>query len=180
MAGNRQAASRYTKALFNMAWEQGQLDEVEVNMAGIAKTLEGSSELSQFLDNLLIPAPKRLETLEALFKDRVAKVTYEFILLLEEKKRMSLLPTCCLVFRDLYYDLKGVLRVTATSAHPMSEQQREGLVNRLEVKFSKSIELETQVDPSLIGGFKVQIGDQIFDSSVSTSLELLEQRLIHA
>lgn len=180
MAGNKQAATRYAKALFSLARETDQLEKVRDEMAQVGQALVQSEPLRAFIGNLLITGARREATLAALFEERLSKTCYEFILLLERKKRLRLLPDCCSVFRELYNELTGVLKVTATSAHPLLEAQLAEITRRLSDKFSKTIQLETKVDAGLIGGFKLQSGDQIFDYSIATQLEQLKQRLIHA
>jgi F-type H+-transporting ATPase subunit delta len=80
----------------------------------------------------------------------------------------------------LYDDELGILRATAVSAVPLDANQQKALAQRLSDRMDARVILTCSVDPDLIGGLRVLIGDQVFDSSIHTQLDTLKKRLIYA
>ena len=105
---------------------------------------------------------------------------YRFLLLLDEKGRLDELADVCEVFEQLYYERQGIVKVHVTSAVPLSPEQSTAVQDGLRTKFAKEIDLSVEEDPALIGGLRIQAGDQIFDSSIAAQLEMAKTKLMHA
>ncbi len=174
------AAKRYAKALFDLAGEQDHLEAIRTDVGDLTRLLEESPDFARFVSDPTIPADKRSEVLEALLKDRADPLTARFLAFLDSRDRLDQLPGICEVFTALYNEIKGILRVEITSAVPMTAEQVEQVKQRLHVKFGKQIESTESVDPTLLGGFKVRVGDTIHDYSIATQLQTLKQKLINA
>ena len=174
------AARRYGKALFAWAQEKGSLDAVKTDVDDIRSLLAESPEFAAFLENPLIPEDRRNSILSAILKDNVHADLYRYAEIMETKNRLDVFAEALEVFSELYDDAQGILRSTIVSASELSDSQLGALRDKFSAQYSKTIQAETQVDPSLLGGFQVIIGDEVFDNSVSTQLDTLKYKLINA
>ena len=171
---------RYAKVLFNMAKQSGQVENVRSDFAGLRDLMRQSPDLSAFLANYMIPSEQRMEVLKSLFESRVNALTYRFLMYLEEEKRMRMLEPTTGFFNELCDRERGIVKAKITTARPMAAEQLDALRKRLEAKFKKEIAAETATDPALLGGFTVQIGDVIYNSSTEHQLEVFKQKIITA
>ncbi len=172
------AARRYAKALFLLAVEQHKLDAVQTDLQSAAVLLEGSRELRAFLGNYLLAPAGRSQVLAELFErqGRAEPLLTRFVFLLEEKKRLALLPEIVSAFSEMYDRERGILRVRLTSAQPLAEDQVSRIVARLRQQHGKDIRPTLRVDAALLGGFVVQVGDQVRDLSLETQLQRLQRQ----
>lgn len=176
---NSKAARRYAKALFLQAAEENRLDAVQADLLSTATLLEASADLRRFLGNYLVPPARRVQALGEIFERQggAEPLLTRFLFLLEEKRRLALLPEIIGAFGEFFDQERGILRVKVTSARPMEAGQVDRIVARLKQTFGKDIRPAVSVDPRLLGGFIVQVGDLIRDLSVESQLERLQRRL---
>ena len=121
---------------------------------------------------------KRLgELLLDICGDKLSNEGRNFMLLLVESKRVEVLPEVSELFEQLKTQHEGVLEAKVASAFKMTDQQLKDLVVGLESKFKRKIEAKVNVNPELIGGVKVEIGDEVFDASVRGKLEAMSVAL---
>ena len=171
---------RYAKVLFNLARETGRTDGIRRDLIGLRDLMRQSPDLSAFLTNYLVPAERRLEALSSLFKGRLIDLTYRFLMVLEEQKRLKQLAPITDFFNELYDRERGILKARITSARPLTNEQLAALRRKLEGRFKKQVAVEPKVNPALLGGFTVQVGDVIYNSSTERQLQIFEQKLITA
>lgn len=177
---NSTAAKRYAKAVFSLARESDKLDQVREDLQALETLLEQSVELQQFLLNPLVTLERRAKILKALFGHKLDPLSVRFLLFLDDKGRIDELAGICGCFEAAYYELKGILKVKMRAAKaPESEQIRE-ILQRLGKRYDKEIELDVEIEPALLGGFQLQIGDMVHDSSIRTKLLTFQQQLINA
>jgi F-type H+-transporting ATPase subunit delta len=174
------AAKRYAKALFDLAVEQGEVDGVREDLAGLRELLAASPDLAGFLANYLLPPERRRETLQALFAGKAHPLLVRFLLFLEARKRMPVLADVFGAFDALYDERQGIARVTVASAQPLTPAQREEIGTRMKRRLGREIRLRETVDPSLLGGLQIKVGDLVHDYSVETQLQRLRARLLAA
>lgn len=174
------AARRYAKALFGLGRETDRLEVLHDDVVALQSLLRASEAFHAFAENPLIPRDRRRASLKALFENRLDTVTLTFLLFIDEKDRLGLLPGICEAFERLYDDWNGNLKVTVVSARPLKDDQLARLCERLRARLQKNIVPVTRVAPALLGGFRVHAGDQVFDASIATQLVRLKQKLIHA
>lgn len=111
------------------------------------------------------------------FDNEIVKHIENFLRLLAENNRLTLIPEICKQFEQMKKESEATIDVDATSAFELSEEQKEMLSKALSLKFGKNINLNTSVDPELIGGVLLRIGDQVIDASVKCSLESMRLSL---
>ena len=176
------ASKRYAKALFDLAREKGQLEVYWTELAKLQALLGRSPELRTFIRNDKIAPAKRVQILGELFERQgsMDPAVFRFILFPEEKGRLGLLPEIIERFRAFYDVDQGIQRASLVSALPLTDQQLEFIRTRMATRFNKKIELVTRVDARLVGGFRLQVNDMIYDSSVDTKLKELHRRLVTA
>ena len=175
----QRAASRYAKSLLDLAQERGTLEEVKQDMDLFAKTLAGSRDFRLLLRNPIVKHDKKLAILKAIFDGKLSDVTMRLLTLITEHNRESALEWVATEFHAQYNILRGMQEATVTSAVPLTPESREE-INQLVRRQTglQDVELTEKVDPNLIGGFVLRVGDRQVDDSVRTSLRKMRTTLI--
>ncbi|MEI6971664.1 MAG: ATP synthase F1 subunit delta [bacterium] len=171
------AARRYAEALYGLAKDRGCLATVLRDMESIGTGLDGSPELSAFLPDYTIRKPQRMGALEGLFKNGSHELSWRFLMFLESKKRMALLPCICVALAGLHDRNTGVVDVSLRSALPVEGGELELISGEIGRRISGVMRLATRTDHDLIGGFTFQVGDMVYDYSVRGALDALRKKL---
>ena len=175
MIGTR-AALRYAKATLNLAKDKGLEKEVNEDMKLIQSTIEENSELEVMLKSPVIKAKAKRAVLTEIFEKKVNGITMGLLNLLIENKRPALLLLVAKEYIVIYDFLKGVEVAQITSAVPLTVELEKAILKRVQESVGKEVTLNNIVDPSIIGGFVLRVGDKLYDSSISYRLEdLLSQ-----
>jgi F-type H+-transporting ATPase subunit delta len=169
-------ASRYAKSLIDLAQEKGVLEQVHADMQLFAKTVKESRDFKLFLTNPIISHGKKLAVLKSLFTGKVSELTLRFFLLITEKNREAHLENVALEFIRQYNEIKGIEKAQVTTAVALSPELRAQLNQKVALMTGKTIQLEEKVDPSIIGGFLLRVGDKQVDDTVRTSLRALKNK----
>jgi F-type H+-transporting ATPase subunit delta len=169
-------ASRYAKSLIELAQEKGVLEQVNEDMNMFAKTLDQSRDLQLLMRNPIVKSDKKLAIINALFKGKVNDMTLAFFKIVAQKGRESVLVFIAPEFTKQYNVYKGITTASVTTAVPLTEELRNELGQRLVAQTGQKVELEEKIDPSLIGGFLLRVGDQQIDSSVKYNLNKLRNK----
>ncbi|MDO7873360.1 ATP synthase F1 subunit delta [Hymenobacter sp. ASUV-10] len=175
---DQRVAARYAKSLLDLGREQGVLAEVKQDMDLLATTVAGSRDLRLLLRNPIVKHDKKQAILEAVFKGKVSDMTLRFFLIMTQKNRESVLEHVAPEFLIQYNLLQGIQKAEVTSAAPLTPELRarmEALVK--ERSGLEHVTLTEKVDPDLIGGFVLRVGDQQIDDSVRTGLRKLRTSL---
>jgi len=169
-------AYRYARSLMDLSLEKATLEAVHEDMALVANTCAGSRELQVLLNSPVVKADKKEKVLEQVFAGKVGSMTNSFIGILVRKGREALLPQVAGAFNELYKQNKGIVTAEVTSAAPLTDDARKRVQEMAATKNpGKSIQLSEKVDPSLIGGVTIRIGDEQYDGSVSRRLNDLRR-----
>lgn len=172
------AEKEYGTALYQLAREENQVEEIREGLATACQAMEELPIYVKLLQNPAMPKAQRLEYLDEAFREAVPVYVLNFLKILCEKSALGILSGCQKAFLELYYEERNILPVTATSAQPLSEAQRETLTERLEKATGKSILLTEQVDKALLGGMKVEYAGKELDGSVAGRMERLRRILL--
>jgi F-type H+-transporting ATPase subunit delta len=170
-------SSRYAKSLFDLSVEQNILENVQKDMKSFAETCAHSEELMNCLKSPVINGDKKQAVLNSLFAKSFTKLSMIFIETVIRKKREQYLLHIANEFLVLYRDYKNIQQARITSASPLSAKVQEQLKANLEKQTGKIMEIEYIVDPKLIGGIRIQVGDKLFDDSIATQLNNLKLHL---
>jgi F-type H+-transporting ATPase subunit delta len=174
---NPRLAGRYAKSLIDLALEKGQLEEVYHDMLFLQQAFLSSKELVVMIKSPVIKADKKDKVLDAITAGKTSVITSTFTKLLLRKGREFYLPEIITAFIDQYKEYKGIHTVKLTTAIPVSEELKKSIVEKIKAdKHLKDIELLTAVDESLIGGFVLEVGDELVDGSIAFDLKNIKKQ----
>jgi F-type H+-transporting ATPase subunit delta len=174
---NPRLAARYAKSLIDLAIEKGQLEAVHDDMLFLQQAIRGSRDLANLLKSPIINPDKKDKILDAITGGKVSQITTTFNKLLLSKGRESYLPEIVAAFIDQYKEHKGIQTVKLTTAVPVTEEVKKAIMDKISAdRHLKNIELVTAVDESLIGGFVLEIGDELVDGSIAFDLKNIKKQ----
>ena len=177
MARRDSGARRYAEAAFEIAMRDGTLEQWRSEL-DVAAGIAGDERALAVLANPAIPAERRATALSEMLGDRSSRPVQNLIQLLLRRGRIEELPRVAAEFRRLDDDRQGITHAIATSAAPLTPDEVRALTARLEQSTGGRISLDVKVDPSLLGGLVVRVGDRLIDGSVRGRLERLRHQLI--
>ena len=170
-------AGRYAKSLLDLAQEQGKLDTILADVQSF-KEATTNRDLLLMLKSPIINTDKKRSVVSAIFGDRLDKLTNAFIDIIMRKGREEYLPEICDEFVNQYRGLKSITSAKVTSAVALNDATLTKIKSKIMSEMAngaKEIELITKVDPSLIGGFVIEVGDRLYDASVAHKLGKLRK-----
>ena len=169
-------AQRYAKALFALGQQEGmaKLEQYGENLSALEGVLEDSPELVRLIHIPVISVAEKQKVLsQVLDKLDVDPMIENFCSLLAEKERLPLFEEIAEAFGKLLDEAWGVVRGKLLTAVSLSKEQQAGILARLEKQTSKQIALKFEVDPSILGGVVLQVGDNVLDASLRAQLAIL-------
>ena len=177
MLPNPRLAARYAKAILDLAIEKGQLETVYKDMVFIRVICRSNPDLVNLLKSPIIKSDKKRRILEAITAGRISPLTTAFDALLINKEREAYLPEIAAAFEEQYKKYKGIQTVKLTTAMPVSEDVRQAILNKVKTdRRMPEIDLQTEVREELIGGFVLEIGDELIDASIAYDLHKIKQQ----
>ena len=169
MAELATVARPYAAATFRSALEQSALAAVGDSLALVA-AIARDGQMHAVLLNPKIAAPQKKEIFAAAAGGRLHALVTSLVSMLVDNHRAALIGSVEEQFQALKHEHEKVLRAHITSAQPLTDQQRADIVSALETRYGKKIEAQLDVDPELLGGARVQVGDQVIHASVRDAL----------
>ncbi len=171
-------ASRYAKSVLDLAIEQNQLEKVNADMQLAETAMTQSRELVVFLKSPVINADKKENVIAQIFKGKVSDMTLAFFNIMIKKGREGYLPDVVKSFRTLYNAKRNITPVKITTATALDQSFIDDVLNKLKKEANlETIELVTEVNENLIGGFVVQYEDKMIDNSILRSIKALKKEL---
>lgn len=169
-------STRYAKSLIDIAVEKNELETVVADIKGFMEILE-NRDFYLLLKSPIVNTTKKLSIFKAIFDGKINNVTYSFFDIIIRKGREMYLPEICTEFIAQYKSLKNISSVMLTTASPLNESSIREIKQKLQSgsTIKGEVELTTKVNPELIGGFVVEIGDRLYDASVAHQLEKLKK-----
>jgi F-type H+-transporting ATPase subunit delta len=175
----RTSATRYAKALFEVAVQEADPAQIERDLAAVADALEHHEELRRVIGSPGTPHAVRLNIIKALAElARVQPPVAKLLALLAEGGRLELVPDLLHVYREKLLAHNNIVRASVTSATPLSPEQLQALSATLSGMTGKSVQVETAVDPAIIGGVIARVGSTVYDGSIRTRLAKMRQQLV--
>lgn len=168
-------ARRYAEAAFDVAQADGRIDEWLGQLRDAEETY-GRPIVRSYFEDPNIAREDKIETLPELFSG-LSDHVLNLLRVLTSKHRMHLLPSVAAEFEHLVRAARGVLEAEVTVARPVTDSEQQDILQRLQAFTGKSVQIQTAVDPSILGGVIVRIGDQVIDASVTGRLDRLRQEL---
>ncbi len=173
-------AAVYADAVLELAAERGEEDEVREELDALAGMVRSDRGFREFLSNPAIDSADRAESLERTLSGRTSGLVLDTLQVMNRKGRLGLLPALAVAYRASHDRLRHRVVVKVTSAVPLADAQRDELAAAIEAATRRTPSFEERVDPGLLGGLVVQIGDRKADNSVATRLKNLSKALLGA
>ena len=171
-------ARRYAQALFSIAEEKSAVEAYLAQWKEVVETVFGNEELKFAFIGRVTAAKRKKELANQLFQGKIDQTVLNFILLLLDKGREDQMENILACLQILADEKKGVRAVTLVSAVPLEQTQVSSLEQLLGKKIGKELRVTKKVEPALLGGFKVIVGDFHYDASVAGELTALKQQLV--
>jgi F-type H+-transporting ATPase subunit delta len=170
-------AARYARGLFLFTGKRGETARALEDLKGMLVVLAPGSAAARFMASPIVLLAEKRKAIEQGLAGRVLRGVVLFLDLLLRKKRMGEFPVVVSEFEALVEKSQGIQRAQVVSATPLETPERERLHRALEKLTSATIRLEAEVDPELLGGALVRIGDRVIDRSARTLLRAVAERL---
>lgn len=169
------AANRYAKSILDLSIEKGLLEDVKKDMDLIHNTCVSSRDLVKMLESPIVKSDKKLSVLKAIFGSDLSDLTLRFIEILVEKGRESLIDDIAGAFDEQYLVHNNILKAVVKSVNGVDDTIKSRIKDLIKKSYNKDVLIEEEVDPSLIGGFILTVGDKQIDASISRKLADLEK-----
>ena len=177
---DRKVAGRYAEALLRTAKPAGTLVACAESYAGVLEVMAASRELVIFLDSPQVREQEKKEVLKKVFGPHLEPVLLDFFNLLMDRNRIELLRDIGTVFAELVEADQGLVRARVVTAIALPADLETKLRDKLAHVTGKSVILDKKVDPAVIGGVRVTLGDRVIDGTVRTNLDCLRKTLATA
>jgi F-type H+-transporting ATPase subunit delta len=172
-------AQVYSRSLFEVAKEQGTLDAVHDQLGEFAEALRDSHDLQVFLFSPYFSTQEKKQGLDRVL-DGVEPAFENFLELLVEKHRMPVLFRIRSQFEELWQNEHRLLPVQITSAVELDPQTVENIKQSIHEQTDRTVELTSTVDPDILGGIVLRVGNNILDASIKNRLETLRRQVAKA
>jgi F-type H+-transporting ATPase subunit delta len=185
VADNNTVARPYAQAIFEVAQENGTLDELSASLSA-ASDLLGDGQVVAFLGQPSLNDDQRLEFLQGLFAEAAGRGSVfaggsqhgtNFLKLLLENGRVAVLPEISAQFEALKAKVENSIDAVITAAAPLSAAQEKAIASSLAEKLGRDVRISTEVNENLIGGAVIRAGDVVIDGSLRARLEGLANAL---
>ncbi|NWF59988.1 MAG: F0F1 ATP synthase subunit delta [Fischerella sp.] len=184
MKGNvalTEVAVPYAEALMSVAQSRNLTEEFGDDVRALLNLLSQSEQLQKFLDNPFIQAEDKKAVINRILGEGANTYLRNFLMLLVDRRRIMLLEDVCQQYLALLRQLKQTVLAEVVSAVPLSEAQQQAVKEKvIGMTNAREVELETKIDPDIIGGVIIKVGSQVIDASLRGQLRRLSLRLTSA
>lgn len=173
-------AIRYAKALYLKGIEDNILEEIATDIQQVHQTLTDSPDLYQVFHQPTLDTSKKRAIFDQVFEKHIHSITLDFLELIIQNKREIYLEDIFRNFTDLYNEYRGIKTVLLTTTVDLTDKEKHSVSEFVKKNFdAQQIDLDVEVDKDIIGGFIIQINDQLFDASVRRQLDKIRQQFLH-
>ena len=171
------AIQGYASAIFEVAQSEGALDQVEDELFRFARTVEHETKLREALQDAAIPASTRSKVVEELLGKRTSPHTVNLVQFLIQAGKIRQLSQIVDAFVAKAAAERSRAVAEVRSAIPLGDEQRAKLREALQTATGREVELKVLIDPSILGGLLVRVGDQVFDGTIRSRLQSVKEQL---
>ena len=172
---DNQVGRRYAEAIYEIAESTDKVKPIYEKLNALMELYKNDNEFKTFITHPLIEEDEKKKVLSSIFKDSDEE-NLNIMFYILDKKRIENIKNIVAEYLKIYYEKNQILDVKATFAIVPSELQKEKLIEKLMKKTGKKINLEVEIDKSIIGGGIIKIGDQIIDGSIRKELNSLKKK----
>jgi F-type H+-transporting ATPase subunit delta len=177
--GAQRVARTYAEALLDAAEKRHEAESILDQFDSLVRDVfQANPLIAEFLASPAVPTKVKAATIESTFGPRAGELFTNFLLVLNDHGRLDLLRAIYAELRELFDRRARRMRVQVRTAEPLADDQRDRLRHELRDSFHMEPILEERIDPDLLGGLVVRVGDWQFDSSVRTQLRTIQNFLI--
>jgi len=177
--GAQRVALVYAKAFLGAAQAAGQVDVLVAELSGVSDALERFPDFEALLASALVAPEEKVRILDRLFGNRLSATVLDFLKILARHGRLELIRTVDQEVLKLYDELRGRVRVEVHTASQLEKNQTDKLAGSLRQFLAGEPEVESIVNPALIGGILLRVGDTVYDGSVARQLNQAREQMIH-
>lgn len=170
-------AKRYAGALFEVGTEENKLDIFADELKNIVLIFHENIEFFNILKSPLVSKKEKKELVDTVYKDKVSNEILNFMRILVDKDRISVIKEMSIEYKNLLNQKNNVIEAVAVSAVPLEEAQMEALKVKLSSTTGKNVEITNEVDETILGGILIRMGYEEIDGTVKTRLEKLKKEL---
>lgn len=170
----------YAEALLELAREQGVVNDVAQEVEALLPLVGEGSELNRLLTNPAIGDAERTKIVQRVFEGKVSPLLYKMMRVICDKGRLGSLPQVAAGYLLAVAEDSGHIEVEAFIATELDSDAVKRVAEQIGQALGKTVSLTQKVDPSLIGGLKIKIGDQLIDASVASQLRSMKNKMIAA
>lgn len=167
----------YAQALLSVARAEGSVDTVKSELADVARAVADNDELRSTLSNNLLPAAVRGQIVDDILADKTADATRALVGMIVSAGRGSELATIVDSFLQQAAGSGGRRVAQVRSAVPLSEDQKTRIVKALSAKLGSDVEIESVIDPEVVGGIVTTVGDTVIDGTLRSRLDRMRETL---
>jgi F-type H+-transporting ATPase subunit delta len=168
----------YADALMSIAKDNNLTEEIGENVSGILTVLENSPDLKDFLNNPVVKAENKKSVLQQILGTQIHPYTLNILLLLVDRRRSIFIEPLCQQYRALLRAMNQTVLAQVTSAVALTDAQIQSVQDKVKgMTQAREVELETKIDPDIIGGVIIKVGSQVLDASLRGQLRRLGLRL---
>lgn len=167
----------YGESLLDVSEELGVTNDIQKELAELKVVFEENPSLYAFYDSPKIGRDEKKAAIKNIFDGKLSETVINFLCVLIDKKRTSECLQIIKMFDSLVNEKNGVVAGVARVAKPISDKTAEALEKKLCAVTGKNIKLKVIVDPSVIGGVRLKVGDSVIDTSVATQLKEMKSNI---
>ena len=164
---------RYAESLFDLAKEENKVTQYLDDIKLVGEVLDSDPQIVQFFNHVLIENDKKIQLLDQSFKGNVDQYVLNFLKLLVQSRRIRYIDDIVKSYINLSNQYLGIEEGMIYTPYELTDQQIQDIE-----KENKKVTLKVSIDPSLLGGIKVQIANRIYDGTIKNKVEMLKKELL--
>ena len=172
----QQLGSVYAKALLGVGEKSGNTKQLLEELSAVAEAVSNQPSLANTLQSPQIGAEEKVNLVGRIFKKKVSAPLLNFLKVVVGKDRFDCVPAISAAAKQLNDEKSGEVQATVTTAEKIDKSAKEEIANQLSKKLGKKVKLDSVIDPSIVGGVVVRVGDTVYDNSVVGQLQQVRQR----
>ena len=169
---------RYAESLFDLAKEENQVTQYLDDIKLVGEVLDSDPQIVQFFNHVLIENDKKIQLLDQSFKGNVDQYVLNFLKLLVQSRRIRYIDDIVKYYINLSNQYLGIEEGMIYTPYELTDQQIQDIEKAISQKENKKVTLKVSIDPSLLGGIKVQIANRIYDGTIKNKVEMLKKELL--
>lgn len=169
---------RYAESLFDLAKEENQVTQYLDDIKLVGEVLDSDPQIVQFFNHVLIENDKKIQLLDQSFKRNVDQYVLNFLKLLVQSRRIRYIDDIVKSYINLSNQYLGIEEGMIYTPYELTDQQIQDIEKAISQKENKKVTLKVSIDPSLLGGIKVQIANRIYDGTIKNKVEMLKKELL--